>query len=122
MEINKFMEMFDLDEYVNTIRDAYRDKRDVMIKAMEENFPSCVHWEKPEGGLFIWVTLPENVDSKDILKVCLESRVMFVTGSMFYPNPGINNTLRLNFSNMKAPEIIEGITRMGFAIKKAINV
>ena len=69
MEINQFMEMFDLDEHVKKIRACYKHKRDIMLKAMDENFPNCVRWEKPAGGLFIWVTLPEGIDSKDILKV-----------------------------------------------------
>lgn len=93
-----------------------------MLQMMEENFPDCVTWNKPEGGLFIWVTLPEGINSKDILKVCLENRVMFVTGSMFYPNGGVENTFRLNFSWMNEEDIKEGIRRMGVAIKQALEM
>ncbi len=120
LEVNMFMEMFDLDEHVKKICTVYKHKRDVMLQMMEENFPDCVKWNKPEGGLFIWVTLPEEINAKDILDVCLENRVMFVTGSMFYPNGGVYNTLRLNFSWMSEDDIKEGIRRMGTAIKQAL--
>ncbi len=122
LEVDMFMEMFDLDEHVKKICAAYKHKRDVMLQMMEENFPDCVTWNKPEGGLFIWVTLPEGINSKDILKVCLENRVMFVTGSMFYPNGGVENTFRLNFSWMNEEDIKEGIRRMGVAIKQALEM
>ncbi|MCI2062515.1 MAG: PLP-dependent aminotransferase family protein [Eubacteriaceae bacterium] len=121
MDVDKYMEMYDLDKHVQEIIKCYRQKRDLMDALMHEYFPQSVTWEKPKGGLFIWVTLPDNVDSREVLDVCLKNKVMFVTGSMFYPNGGINNTLRLNFSWMKEADIIEGITRMGTALHEAID-
>ena len=119
--IDKFMELYDLDEHVELIKASYKHKRDVMLKTMKACFPDCVKWDKPRGGLFVWVTLPEGVNSKDILKVCLENKVMFVTGAMFYPNGGVDNTLRLNFSWMNETDIVEGIKRMGAAITEALK-
>lgn len=121
VEISKYMDMYDLDAHVQELCDAYRKKRDVMLAAMEEHFPKCVKWEKPEGGLFIWVELPEGINAKDILDVCVENKVMFITGAMFYANGGVYNTLRLSFSWMQEDEIVEGIRRMGVAIKQALG-
>ncbi len=119
--INQYMEMNDLDAHVQEIIAGYRHRRDVMLKAMDENFPSCLKWNKPEGGLFIWVTLPEGIDAHDILNVCVENKVIFVTGKLFYPVNGPTNTLRLNFSKMDDEQIVEGIRRMGVAVKKALG-
>lgn len=121
MVIDEYMNANDLDAHVAKINASYKIKRDVMLKAMEENFPKSLKWAKPEGGLFIWVELPEGVNAKDILNVCVENKVIFVTGKLFYPNGDVDNTLRLNFSKMSEEEIVEGIRRMGVAVKQALG-
>ena len=121
MEVNKFMDMYDLDEHVNKIKACYVKRRDVMLKAMEEEFPECVEFTRPQGGLFTWVTLPENIDAGEMAKKCLQKNVAYVPGASFYPNGGVYNTCRLNYSNMPEDKIIEGIKRMGEVLREELS-
>jgi 2-aminoadipate transaminase len=103
--------------HIHMIRKVYGERRDVMIKALEENMPDGVHWTEPKGGLFLWVTLPEGMDTGKIFKDAVESKVAFVPGAPFHPQGGGENTMRLNFSNSKPELIQEGIKRLANVIK-----
>jgi len=102
-----------LDRHIQTIRRVYSERRNIMIEAMREHFPESVHWTEPEGGLFLWVTLPTKVDTTELLKQALEEQVAFVPGAPFYASGGGHNTFRLNFSNASPDAIREGIARLG---------
>jgi len=102
-----------LDRHAKTIRAVYGERRDLMLAAMEEHFPPNVTWTKPEGGLFLWVRLPEGVNAQDVLEAAIEKKVAFVPGAPFFPYQGGENTLRLNFSNASHEQIVEGIKRLG---------
>ncbi len=123
-----------LDKHVKLIRKIYRERRDVMLQALKEFFPSTVSWTHPKGGLFLWVTLPEGLDMQAIFKSALEQNVAFVPGDSFYARVGQNNVgrnhdgsnkdgqegsrhMRLNFSNAAPDEIREGIRRLSMALK-----
>ena len=120
MEVNKYMDMYDLDEHVNKIKACYVKRRDVMLKTMKEEFPDCVEFTHPQGGLFTWVTFPEGIDAGEMAKKCLEKNVAYVPGASFYPNGGVFNTCRLNYSNMPEDKIIEGIKRMGEVLREEL--
>lgn len=120
MEVNKFMDMYDLDAHVERIKACYVKRRDVMMKAMEEEFPDCVEFTHPQGGLFTWVILPEGINAGEMAKKCLEKNVAYVPGESFYPNGGVYNTCRLNYSNMPEDKIVEGIKRMAEVIKEEL--
>jgi 2-aminoadipate transaminase len=106
-----------LPRHVAKLRDALRVRRDAMVAAIEEHFPPGLHWVNPDGGLFIWVTLPPELDASELLQEALELKVAFVPGYSFFPNGGGHNTLRLNFS-YPLPEVIEtGIERLGQVLK-----
>ena len=120
MEVNKFIEMYDLDAHVEKIKECYSKRRDVMLKAMEDEFPDCVEFTHPQGGLFTWVTFPEGIDAGEMAKKCLEKNVAYVPGASFYPNGGVYNTCRLNYSNMPEDKIIEGIKRMGEVLREEL--
>ncbi|MGQ9832311.1 MAG: aminotransferase-like domain-containing protein [Candidatus Villigracilaceae bacterium] len=109
-----------LDEHVKVIRATYKERRDVMLETMAETFPSEVRWTHPEGGMFLWVILPEDMNAAEVLKVALEKKVAFVPGFPFHPNGGGENTMRLNFSYSKPEDIREGITRLGATLKELI--
>ena len=79
-----------------------------MMRSIEEFFPKNLSYSKPEGGLFIWVELPEGIDSAHIFTECLKNNVACVPGTPFFPNGTQKNTLRLNYSNMSNEKIIEG--------------
>jgi 2-aminoadipate transaminase len=105
--------------HVRHIREVYRERRDVMLRCMEEHFPPGVTWTRPKGGLFLWVRMPVAMDSEELLKVALEEKVAFVPGRAFYPGGDDGRCcMRLNFS-YSSPDIIEeGIVRLGRAIKR----
>lgn len=115
-EISKYMEMYNLDDNIKKIRQVYRRRRDVMLAAMEKHFPADVQFTRPQGGLFTWVELPAHIKAKELLLDCLENNVAFVPGDSFFPNGGVENTFRLNFSNMPEERIIEGIHQLAQAI------
>ena len=106
-----------LEPQIERLRKDYRTKRDVMLKTMEETFPEGVTWTKPDGGLFLWVTLPKKMSAKALLRKAIEQKVAYVYGEPFYPNGGGENTLRLNFSNASHEGIVEGISRLGRLFK-----
>ncbi|MBE9524919.1 MAG: aminotransferase class I/II-fold pyridoxal phosphate-dependent enzyme, partial [Chloroflexi bacterium] len=79
------------------------------------------HWTRPDGGMFLWVTLPKGMDSADILTKAVEKKVAFVPGSPFHANGGGENTMRLNFSNSSPEKIQEGIFRLGKVLSEMID-
>ncbi len=99
--------------HVRKIRQVYRERRDLMIQTMEKHFPPAVRWTRPQGGLFLWVTLPDNIDAADVLQAALAYKVAFVPGLSFYPDESGRNTFRLNFSNAQPEQIVQGIERLG---------
>ena len=105
-----------LDSHIEIIRNIYRERRDVMLAAMKQHMPPGARWNKPEGGMFLWCTLPDGVSSSVLLQHCLKNKVAFVPGDSFFPCEGGENTMRLNFSNAKPEMIREGIARLGAAI------
>jgi len=121
MIVNDICQRGFLKIHVRRLRDAYRERRDAMLEALEQHFPDGTSWTRPQGGLFLWARLPEGFDSSTFLKRTLtEEKVAFVPGTAFHPNGGGDNTLRLNFSNARPAKIHEGIARLGSAIKKDI--
>ncbi len=103
------------------IKALYKEKRDVMLSALEEYMPEGVRWTRPVGGLFVWVWFPENVNSRRLLQKAIEKGVVFVPGDAFYPNGGGENTARLNFSYPSVEEIREGVKRLAEAVKEFIS-
>jgi 2-aminoadipate transaminase len=105
-----------IDRHVWMIRRIYSERRNVMLEAMKEHFPKNVKWTHPEGGLFLWSTLPEGMSSAEVLETAVERKVAFVPGSPFYPCGGGENTMRLNFSNATPEKIRTGISRLGMVL------
>jgi len=106
-----------LDQHIPTIRKLYGDQCQVMLDAMQEHFPASVTWTRPEGGMFIWVTLPKSIDAMKLLDQSLAARVAFVPGAPFYANEPETNTLRLSFVTVPPERIREGIAILGKLIK-----
>jgi 2-aminoadipate transaminase len=107
--------------HIRTIRETYKERRDVMIKALETYMPEGVSWTKPKGGLFLWVSLPKGMDTSEIFIKSVEEKVAFVSGAPFHPLGGGENTMRLNFSNSKPEMIQTGIQRLAKVIKTYIS-
>lgn len=117
MQAAQFLDDNDLDEHIQKIIDLYRKRRDVMIDALEKYLPKEVSYTHPEGGLFLWLTFPKGVDSKELAKVAIEKKVAFVPGGAFFPAPGNDNFARLNYSSSDEEKIVEGVKRLAEAIK-----
>ena len=109
-----------LDDHVKHIREIYRERRDVMLDALEEYFPPEASWIRPAGGLFLWVTLPGDADTKKVFESALRENVAFVPGASFYATdqPEDHRHMRLNFSNTAPEQIREGIRRLGIAVEQ----
>ncbi|MEO7495990.1 MAG: PLP-dependent aminotransferase family protein [Massilia sp.] len=102
-----------LDRHIPTIRTLYANQCQVMLDAMAECFPEGVSWTRPEGGMFIWVTLPKNMDAMKLLDQAIAAKVAFVPGAPFYANDGAANTFRLSFVTVPPERIREGVGILG---------
>ena len=105
----EFLSGGSLDRNMSASKALDRAKRDIMLNELEQNMPAGVSWTHPEGGLFLFLTLPEGFDSVKFYDTALDAGVAYVAGSFFYPDAGGRNTMRLNFSFMTADRIREGI-------------
>jgi 2-aminoadipate transaminase len=106
-----------LDRHVKTIRELYGRRREAMLDGLKKHFPEGTRWTVPEGGLFLWVTLPEGMDGAALLEDAIERGVAFVPGGAFFANGGGENTFRLNFSYTSRERAEEGIRRLGEVIR-----
>jgi len=111
----------DIDKNIESNIKIYRKKRDVMLNALSKYFPSEASWTKPEGGFFVFVTLPEYIDVDEMFPEAIEEGVAYVSGSAFFANGKGKNTMRLSFCYPKEEDIEEGIKRLGKVIKKRIK-
>jgi 2-aminoadipate transaminase len=110
-----------LDGHVRRVREVYGTRRDAMLAALARHFPPDVQWTRPQGGLFLWATLPERFDTAELLQEALKEKVAFVPGVSFHPNGGGRNTMRLNFSYSRPEVIEEGIRRLGGVVARHVG-
>lgn len=110
-----------LNKHVEDVVKVYRQKRDAMLAMLQKYMPQGVTWTKPEGGLFLWVTLPSQIDATQMLQKALEQHVAYVAGVDFYPpRDARRNDMRLNFSYSSFEQIEEGIKRLAATIKQCL--
>ena len=110
-----------MDEQIAKIRRIYGRKMDIMLSSMEEHMPDDIDWMTPEGGMFLWATLPEGFSSGELLEKAVEQRVAFVSGRAFYPDPADGQrNLRLNFTYPSDELISEGVKRLGRVFDEAL--
>ncbi|MEL9998529.1 MAG: PLP-dependent aminotransferase family protein [Thermoplasmata archaeon] len=107
-----------IDKQIPKIVNLYKKKRDIMIEALETYMPEGTDFTRPDGGMFLWVTLKGNIDTEKLLKKALEFNVAYVIGSAFYPDGRGKNSMRLNYTFSKDEDIVEGIKRLSKAIKE----
>lgn len=120
MIIAEYFERDMYDRNLKIIVEKYRQKRDAMLGALEQFMPEGVRWTRPEGGLFLFLFLPESIDSEKLFIKAIEKNVAFVVGHVFYCNNAGRNTMRLNFSFASIEENIEGIRRLSESIKEML--
>jgi 2-aminoadipate transaminase len=110
-------------EYVDSLVEIYRGRRDTMVEALRRHFPAQATWTEPAGGLFIWATLPEYIDTGDLLAKALRRDVAFVPGQAAYADESRGrSSMRLNFSGVGDEEIREGVRRIGKAIAEQVDL
>jgi 2-aminoadipate transaminase len=109
-----------LDKQIEKIIKVYREKRDFMLKKLDQYMPKLagMHWTKPKGGLFLWVCLPEHMDAGEMFIAAIEKKVAYVVGTAFYPDGSGKNCFRMNFSYSSMEEIEEGVKRLGEVIRE----
>jgi 2-aminoadipate transaminase len=107
-------------DYVRSLLEIYRRRRDVMLDALADHFPREAEWTHPEGGLFIWATLPDYIDTTDLLARVLEEHVAFVPGRAAYVDGRGGSSMRLNFSGVSDDDIREGIRRLGEIVREQV--
>lgn len=116
-----FLREYDLESHFEKTKKYYSEKLNFFLKALEDNFPPemGVKWTKPEGGLFLWITVPEEINTLDLFYMAVEEKVAFVPGEVLYPK-GMRrrNTMRINFSFPTKEQIVEGVQRLSSVIKK----
>ncbi len=113
MQVARYLQTEDLDAQIAKIIESYKEKRDLMIKLIDELFPKSCKRTNPKGGMFVWLTLDESVDTFKLLPKCIEeANVGYVPGGPFYANEKCNNTIRLNFSTVDKEQIQEGMERL----------
>jgi 2-aminoadipate transaminase len=110
-----------LKAHAREIRKVYGERRHLMTTLMEEHFPKSVKWTRPEGGLFMWVEVPDHINTMELLEKAVEKKVAYVPGTVFYPDETGLNTMRLNFSNAQPDRIVEGMKRLGKVLQEAIG-
>jgi 2-aminoadipate transaminase len=109
-------------EYIESLTELYRTRRDAMIEALGRYFPPQASWTEPDGGLFIWATLPPYIDTSDLLAKALRDDVAFVPGQAAYVDGRGRNSMRLNFSGSSEEELREGIRRIGRVVEEQVEL
>ncbi len=110
-----------IDPQIEKIKAMYSKKMKIMLSGMDEFMPDGIEWEKPQGGMFLWVTIPDSLDSGELLNAALKKRVAFVTGKAFFPDPKDGKCcLRLNFTHPTDLMITEGLRRLGSVLNQEI--
>jgi 2-aminoadipate transaminase len=123
--IESYFEQADWHDWVRTAAGIYKSRRDAMLAALESYFPPEATWTRPDGGLFIWATLPDQIDTTDLLTRALRSNVAFVPGEGAYLGSGTSrgkNSMRLNFSGVPEEKITEGIRRIGEVVEEQLDL
>lgn len=113
-----YLQNNDLDMHITKIKELYGKQARAMMEAMDRYFPPTVKYTKPQGGMFLWVTLPEGMSAMSLFPKALEKKVAFVPGDPFYTDIRNANTMRLNYTNADSETIVEGIHRLGDLLKE----
>ncbi|MBN2202817.1 MAG: PLP-dependent aminotransferase family protein [Candidatus Aenigmarchaeota archaeon] len=110
-----------IEKQLKKIKKMYKKKMDVMLKSIEKHFPKGCEWTTPQGGMYVWVTLPSKIDTRELFDDSVKNNVLFVHGSVFRPDGKGHNTMRLNFTNQIERKIEIGIKRLGNIIEKRVK-
>jgi len=117
----EFLSSGRLDENLSKSIELYKSKRDLLLGLLEEHMPDGVSWTHPEGGLFLFLTMPEGFDAVKFYDTALDAGVAYVAGEFFHPDSSGKNTMRMNFSFMTHERIAEGVKLLASLLKEALT-
>ncbi|MEN6338419.1 MAG: PLP-dependent aminotransferase family protein [Phycisphaerales bacterium] len=117
----RYLTGHDIDRHIATIREAYRRQKDAMLAAIQDHFPAEIGFTRPEGGMFVWATLPPRLSALELFEHAAREKVVFVPGAPFFVDGGGVHNMRLNFSNADEDKIEEGIARLGRIVKRLLS-
>ncbi|MEZ4387749.1 MAG: PLP-dependent aminotransferase family protein [Candidatus Krumholzibacteriia bacterium] len=120
-QVASYLDLYGLDDNIARVVKVYRQRRDLMLDVFAAEMPDRVRFTRPDGGLFLWLELPEQLNGRDLLERCLAQHVAFVPGGAFFPNGGRENTARINFSCMPPERIEEGSHRLCRVIRECLG-
>ena len=120
--ISNYLSNHDWKRQITVFKDMYRERRDAMLEELEEHMPDGATWTKPAGGFFVWVTLPEGIDSQAMLPRGVDARVAFVPGAAFYADGGGARNVRLSYCFPTADRIRLGVQRFADVIRNELEV
>ena len=115
---HRYLTEHSADRHIARIRAVYGERCRVMLDSLARHFPACVRWTKPEGGMFLWVELPQPVCTEELLQEALAEKIAFVPGAAFFAGEKRHNFMRLNFSNQTPEKIEEGIRRLAQVVAR----
>jgi len=119
--MHRYLSHYSLDQHIESIINQYGKQRDAMLKAIDRYFPRQISVTRPDGGMFLWVSLPAQLTAKQVFDLALQERVVFVPGDPFYTDGQTIRSLRLNFSCVDAATIETGIRRLGGVIRRLLG-
>ena len=118
----EFVTRYDIDAHIGKLRQVYGEKCQLMMEMMDKHFPSCVTHTRPEGGLFLFCTMPEQYDSKAVMQKALEKGVAFVPGATtMIDDKASYSTFRMNYSTASKEDIIRGVQTLGEVLKEVVG-
>lgn len=121
MLCHRYIAECDMDKHVADIRKLYKHKCDLMLSELDKKMPECVRYTRPEGGLFLWCTLPDNISQPDFVKAAMAKKVAVVPGQTFNSDPNSpSQSFRLNYSTPSDEQIVEGIDRLAETVKSML--
>jgi len=119
--VAEFMSRGMLEPHLAAITEVQRQRCDTMLAALDEQLGDIARWSKPDGGVFVWVSLPEQLDSTEMFRAAIERQVAYIPGGVFSVDGRTKNAVRLNFSNVKQDAIREGVRRLSDVIRAALD-
>lgn len=119
--LHVFLREGGLDEHLERVRPAYRERRDLMLAALERHFPAAAHWTRPEGGLFIWVTLPAGFDGNELFVAARQRGVLYSRGDLFHRTGSGRNMFRLTYSTATHEQIEQGVRILGELVSERLT-
>ena len=121
MLCHRYIAECDMDKHVADIRKLYKHKCDLMLSELDKKMPKCVRYTRPEGGLFLWCTLPDNISQPDFIKAAMAKKVAVVPGQTFNSDPNSpSQSFRLNYSTPSDEQIVEGIDRLAETVNSML--